>query len=267
MRRPLVLLLLAALLLGCDGGGKGGGDDGGAPAQPGGGGTPPPPPTSGTTTDQPTVPNSATPPVGVTWHVGITENVSRAAMQNVYATLVAANNALWKVSEGQVRVDRIRFFDNVGPGINTTMFMFNPGAIDTSNLDIVVWPSFMWNVPAAGAVGEQQGRNNRIMIVPDNVPTFVALHESSHLLFQLTWAVGGLLVDEYNDGVQDQACVMESENSPQRWCSERNHAAQSSQPHSCWRQILTDYPAFAHAGQDTAPDLPPAPTAEYNDTP
>lgn len=269
MRGLLPTLLVAALLCGCDAGGSkpppaddtqqsGGGGSGG------GGGTTPPPPAP-TTTTLPTVPAGAIPPVGLTWHVGITENVSRAAMQSLYATFVAANNAIWNITEGQVRVDKIRFFDNVGPGLTVQNFMMMP--FPTTNLDVVVWPAAMWDVPASGAVGEQGGRTGRVMIVPDNVSTFVLTHEAGHLLFRLTWPAGTLLVDEYADGVQDPACVMESENLPQRLCSDRNHVNQSAQPYACWRQILLDYPTFAHSGSDSAPSLPPPPTAEYNDTP
>ncbi|MHC4134875.1 MAG: hypothetical protein ACYS0K_07820 [Planctomycetota bacterium] len=270
MRWLVLAALLSGLLLGCDAGGSkpppddGTEQSGGAT---GGGGitTPSPPPPPPTTTTQPTVPLGATPPVGLTWHVGITENVPIAAMQNLYATFVAANNAIWSITEGQVRVDKIRFFDNVGPSVTVQNFMFMP--FDTSNLDIVVWPAPMWDVPAGGAVGEQGGRTGRVMIIPDNVSTFVLTHEAGHLLFRLSWPVGSLLVDEYADGVQDQACVMESESLPKRLCSDRNHANQSSQPHACWRQILLDYPSFTHGGSDTAPNLPPPPVAEYNDTP
>jgi hypothetical protein len=258
-------LLLLALLCACTGG-KGGDDDeepGGGPPNP----PAPPSPPSGSVTAQPTAPQGAAPPIGVTWHVGFTENVSRAQMQGFFASLVAANNGIWNVSEGQVRVDRIRFFDAVAPGVRASQFLFGPGGGNTANIDILVWPAAMWDVPAGGAVGEGQGRTGRLMVVPANAPTFVLMHEGSHFLFQLTWSVGGLLVDEYQDGVQDSACVMESENLPHRWCSDANHAGQSSQPHACWRQILLDYPLFTYAGHDTAASLPATPVAEYNDTP
>jgi len=269
MRSLVLFALLSALLLGCDAGGSkpppaddtqqsGGGGSGG------GGSTTPPAPPPPTTTTLPTVPLGATPPVGLTWHVGITENVSRAAMQSLYGTFVAANNAIWNITEGQVRIDKIRFFDNVGSGVTVQAFMSMP--FNTSTLDVVVWPAGMWDVSAGGAVGEQGGRTGRTMIIPDNVSVFVLTHEAGHLLFRLSWQVGTLLVDEYADGIQDQACVMESENLPQRLCSDRNHVNQSSQPHACWRQILLDYPTFTQ-GSATAPGLPPPPVAEYNDTP
>ena len=105
------------------------------------------------------------------------------------------------------------------------------------------------------------------MIIPLNVSVFVALHEGSHLVFDLTWSLGPVLADEYVDGIQDDACVMESDRMPLRWCSDANHVTQSAQPHSCWRQILTDYPAFGHAGADTATDLPSVPRVTYDDTP
>ncbi len=264
MRRLLLLLVLAPLA--CSGGGAPDGDDEQLPP-----GAPPapPPPAAGSVTAQPTVPSGTTPPLGVTWHVGITENVTRARMQSLYASFVAANNALWNISEGQVRIDRIRFYDAVAPGVAASQFLFGFGGGNTSNIDILVWPAAMWDVPAGGAVGEMpgQGRTERLMVVPENASTFVLMHEGSHFLFRLSWGVGNLLVDEYQDGVQDAACVMESENLPHRWCSDGNHAGQSSQPHACWRQILADYPSFRHAGRDTATGLPAAPIAEYNDTP
>ena len=38
-------------------------------------------------------------------------------------------------------------------------------------------------------------------------------------------------------------------------------------PHSCWRQILLDYPLFRHTGTDSTVAAVAAPKAEYNDTP
>jgi len=263
-----LLLVLASLgAAACSGGGKGGGDgdQGSPPANP----VPPPPAPSGSTTTAPTVPQGGAPPVGVTWHVGLTENVPLARMQALFASFVAVNNAIYDLSEGQVRIDRLRFYDNVAPGVSAGQFVFGGGGVNTANLDILVWPAASWDIPAGGAVSEQpgQGRTSRLMIIPENVSTFVLMHEGSHLLFRLTWTPGSLLVDEYADGVQDPACVMESQNLPSRWCSDGNHFAQSSQPHACWRQILLDYPLFAHAGSERAPAPPPAPVAEYNDTP
>ena len=213
--------------------------------------------------------NNLSTPVGVTFHVGFTENVPRANMQALYALFVAANNALWQISEGQARIDRIKFYDNVAPGTSAQRFVTTNGAgIDTTNIDVMVW-THQWNIPASGAVSALlgTGRNNRIMMIPANTRTFVLVHEIGHFLFQLSWAPGPLLVDEYQDGVQDPACAMEGENLPWRWCAGHNHVNQGSQPRACWAQILNDYPLFKHTGLDTAPGLPAAPIAEYVDAP
>ena len=272
--RLFLLLALAIGPLACESGDGAQADDNDDPPAQGGGngggpGPAPPPGSGGTTTAQPIVPANATPPVGVTWHVGFTENVPLSRMQSLYATFVAANNMLWNLSEGQVRIDRIRFFDNVAPGLSAQQFVSGFGFANTSNLDLLFWTTSGWDIPASGAVSEQpgQGRAGRLMIAPENVRTFVLAHEASHILFRLTWSPGGLLVDEYRDGVQDRACVMESENLPSRWCSDSNHASQTIQPYACWRQLLLDYRNLRHAGTDTAASLPAAPTAEYNDTP
>jgi len=260
--KRLAAILLLFLPLACGGGGSPDDDD--ESQAPG-----PVPPPSGAVTSEPSVPPGTAPPVGVTWHVGITENVSLARMQSLYASLVAANNGIWNISEGQVRVHRIRFYDAVAPGLPASQFVFGSAPVNRSNLDILVWPSATWDVPMTGAVTASAGlgRSGRFMIVPEHASTFIFMHEASHFLFRLSWSVGPMLVDEYQDGVQDIACVMESENAPPRWCNDANHSSQSSQPHACWRQILADYPSFRHAGRDTATTLPAAPIAEYHDTP
>jgi len=280
MRAPrLVLLLLALavapLLAACSTGGTSPPDDPTAtdPGDSTGDPTPPaptpPPPVGGSTTTAPSVAPGSAPPVGVTWHIGITENVPLATMQAVYASWVTVNNALWNLSEGQVRIDTIRLYDAVGVGVSASQFAFGGGGINTSNLDIVTFPPQSWDIQAGGAVATQPGvgRTGRLMIIPTNAAPFVGLHEGSHLVFQLSWSGGPLLLDEYQDGTQDPACVMESENLPRRWCSDANHVSQASQPHACWHQILLDYPAFTHTGTETTSHLPPAPTAEYHDTP
>jgi hypothetical protein len=263
-RLGLLALLLFALV-GCEGGAAGSDEEPltDPPPSPA-----PPPATGGTTTSFATVPNSATPPVGVTLHVGFTENVTRARMESMHATWTAASNALWNASEGQVRIDAIVYTENHAPGLATSQFMFGFGSADTSTLDVLVWTS-LWDVPASGAVTAQpgMGRQNRLMVVPASADVFTLLHECSHLVFRLTWAAGPMLADEYSDGQQDAACIMEGPNQPWRWCSDANHVNQSSQPHSCWRQILLDYPNFSHSGADTASAPPAAPTAVYNDAP
>ena len=49
-----------------------------------------------------------------------------AQMQSLYATFVAVNNALWNVSEGQVRIHKIRFWDAVSPGTTALQLFVNP---------------------------------------------------------------------------------------------------------------------------------------------
>ncbi len=271
----LLMLLLLALLV-VNGCGGGNGNDSGAQFGetpfnnvPGDGiGDPDAnPQPQGNTTNDPTVPKNAAPPVGVTFHVAITENVSLSTMQQLYATFVAANNAVWRITEGQVRIHRIRFWDNISPGTQAFQFFLNVNAIDTTNRDIIVFPQQTWNIGAAGAVNPTGGRKNRVMMVPTNVNTFVLLHEIGHFLFELSWGPGPLLIDEYTDGVQDSACVMESQGLPWRFCAGHNHVSQTSQPTSCWQQILADYPRLTYSGSDTAPDLPAAPIAEYNNVP
>ncbi len=264
--RWTVVLALTLSLAGCgscDEGGDHAPKPSAPPAPP-----PPPPPGGGSWTTSPTVPTGSVPPIGVTWHIAITENVPLSQMQALYATFVSVNDTIWNISEGQVRVHKFRIWDNVAPGVTASQFMFG-APFDTSNYDVVAFPGASWNVPMGGAVTTQpgMGRNNRLMIIPTHVSTFVGTHEGGHFLWQLTWSVGALLVDEYNDGVQDAACVMESENTPYRWCSSGNHASQSSQPQSCWSQILADYPAFSHSGTNTAATPAPVPEVEYNDVP
>jgi hypothetical protein len=263
-------LLLLVLAVGCSRDDKPDDDDDNDNS--GGNSSPPtsspnPGTTPGTTSNDPTVPRNATPPFGVTWQVAVTENVSQQRLDAIYASIVAANNSLWNISEGQVRCAKVVITDNVAPGVSAQQFMFGGGAINTSLYDIIIWPSSMWDVQAGGAVSDQLGRNSRLMIIPENVSTFVLLHECGHLLFHLSWTPGALLVDEYRDGIQDTACVMESENTPHRWCSDANHTHQNSQPHACWNQILQDYPNFSYAGTDSAPNLPATPDVTYNDAP
>lgn len=80
MRRiACALLVLAACHRGDPGPGRGGAV---RPPKPPGHSNPdvpvPPPPQSFTTTDEPMIPNTAEPPVGVTWYVGFKQNVTLA---------------------------------------------------------------------------------------------------------------------------------------------------------------------------------------------
>ncbi len=263
----LVLCIAVAALCACGGGAKKPDPEDGSGPFPVPPDRPRPDDGLGSTSELPSVPRSAHPPYGVTWHVGFTENVSLREMQDFYATLVSTNDTLWSISEGQVRVHRIRIRDNVAPGVTASAYAFGGAPLDTSDLDIVIWPPRMWDVPFLGAVGEIGGRGGRIAVMPSDATTFVVVHEASHFLFNLTWSVGPLLVDEYVDGVQDAACIMESELFPVRWCAQANHTHQCSQPHACWTQILRDYANFKHLGTDIAASMAPVPLVEFSDSP
>ena len=231
--------------------------------------TPPPAPTPpGSTTTDPVVPRTATPPIGLTWRVGYTENATLAELQGVYAKIVALNTALWNCTEGQVYIYEVIITDNVGPGTTPFSWDQNYASINTAQLDILVWPKSSWDYP--GTLGyvtwtASIGRKGVVMSMPHDASTDTWLHESGHLIWDLSWAVSYGLEDEYRDGVQDTSCNMETVSS--RWCSETNHTAQASQPHSCWKQILTNYKNFTHTDTDSASTKPWSPVVTYNDTP
>ena len=85
--KRLLLVLLLPVLGACSGSDAvPGHDDAEPPVQ-----SPPPqdPPPVGNVTGSATIPNNMAPPVGVTWHVGITENVTLAQMQVLFASFVA----------------------------------------------------------------------------------------------------------------------------------------------------------------------------------
>ena len=240
------------------------------PAPPPSGPTEPTPP--GSTTQYPVVPQGGTPPIGLTFHIGISENVSATRMQQIYAKFVGVNSSIWNISEGQVYIYKLVISDNVAPGTKPTQWEANPNLFDTSDLDIVVYPASSWNIfPTLGVVwfsyGAVFGRVGRLMLIPEDVSDLTLDHEVSHLIWQLTWTPIVTLEDEYLDGVQDAACLMESNNTPIRWCSAGNHVAQSIIPHSCWTQILLDYSAFTHSGNDYASTGAWVPKVTYKDAP
>ena len=236
--------------------------------------TPPPPsqPTPpGRTTTQPIVPKLTPPPIGLTWHVGLAENESKAQMQAVYSTLLGVNSALWNLTEGQVYIYKFVISDNVAPGTTPSQWEANQALFDTSKLDVVIWQPKSWDIPGTAgvvwrAVGTGFGRAGRLMLVPSDASADTLNHEASHLIWNLSWA-GWTLDDEYVDGVQDVACLMESSASPVRWCASSNHVAQSSQPHSCWTQLLSDYTGFSHTGTDKASTSAWVSLVTYIDTP
>ncbi|MDJ0976289.1 MAG: hypothetical protein QNJ98_17645 [Planctomycetota bacterium] len=288
-RVPSLLLvpLLALLPFGCGGGGGGDYDpstQGGTgapvdvPAGPGelpgqptppapGGSTPP-----GTTTSQPRVPRNATPPIGLTWKIGYTENAPLSTLQIIYGKVLSLNSALWNATEGQVYIYEVVITDNVGPGTTTSGWTLNSSTITTTDLDILVWPKSSWDL--SGVAGfviwsspPQFGRTGLIMALPSDASTNTWLHEAGHLIWDLSWSVSFGLEDEYLDGVQDISCVMESTNTPWRFCSAANHTHQTSQPRACWAQILLDYANFTHTDQDKASTSPWTTKVTYNDSP
>jgi hypothetical protein len=201
----------------------------------------------------------------VTWHIGFSENVSLTQMQDFHTKLTGVNEKIYQISEGQVQIGMVKYWDNVGPG-TTSQEM---GSIDTSNLDCVVWPDGSWNGPGLGYViyGPGYGRVGRCIGVPEGCDQLTLVHEGSHFLWELTWSAGPGLTDEYAASPQDNACVMELTWNPLRWCASDNHLGQSTQPTSCWQQILDDYPSFSYGFNDTASGSATAPGTEYNDSP
>ncbi|HEY3225842.1 MAG TPA: hypothetical protein VGK61_02460 [Planctomycetota bacterium] len=208
-------------------------------------------------------PKGSTPPVVMTLNIGMTENVALSAMQAMYAKVVTANQGLWNVTEGQVRIGRVRFMDNTHPGSKSNQY----GSLDLSAVDILVWAPADFNGPGISYVIVPGGRNGHFMGLPSNVANTTFLHELGHFTFVLSWPPGPVLIDEYNTLPEDNACLMELTFSPLRWCGTDNHLSQSSQPRSCWSQILLDNPAFTYSFTNTAPAPPPDPAVEYTDTP
>ena len=284
---PFLMLLLVLFPFGCGGGGGGDYDpstQGGTgapvdvPAGPGelpGGPTPPPsggPTPPGTTTSQPRVARNATPPVGLTWKIGYTENVPLSTLQTIYGKVLSLNSALWDATEGQVYIYEVVITDNVGPGTTTVGWAGNTNSITTTDLDILIWPASSWDLAGVAAFVAYSspplyGRTGLIMALPSDATTNTWLRETGHLIWNLSWSVSFGLEDEYLDGVQDSACVMESTNTPWRFCSATNHVHQTSQPRACWAQILLDYTNFTHTDQDKASTSPWITKVTYNDSP
>ncbi|HTF55932.1 MAG TPA: hypothetical protein VK661_01575 [Planctomycetota bacterium] len=208
-------------------------------------------------------PKGSSPPVVMTLNIGMTENVTLAAMEAMYAKVITVNQSLWNVTEGQIRIGKVRLRDNTHPGSKSNQY----NSLDLSTVDILVWAPADFNGPGISYVIVPGGRNGHFMGLPSNVVNTTFLHELGHFSFVLSWTPGPVLIDEYNTLPDDNACIMELTFSPLRWCWTDNHLTQSSQPHSCWTQILTDYPAFTYQNNNTFPTPPPDPEVEYTDTP
>src|SRR4029450_9376990 len=103
--RAALVVMLALMAPACrkssDSPGRGGGNAGG------------PPPTTST---EASVPHGSSPPVGLVWNIGFAENVTLSEMQNQFQKFLQLGQELWAVTEGQVCLSKVRFFDEVAPG-------------------------------------------------------------------------------------------------------------------------------------------------------
>lgn len=241
----------------------------------GGSGSGPPPATS----SEAFVPPGSTPPVGLVWHIGFAENVTLAEMQNQFQKFLQLSQDLWAVTEGQVCLSQVRFFDEVAPGASPSA----SESLRVPNLDVVIYSSSNWDIlPVAGQVlffspSGTLGRTDRRIDIPEDARRLTILHEGSHFAWKLSWRGNNLppgLDDEYNYDPSDPACIMDLGFSPLRWCSggtlpAANHTTKDGgqEATSCWEQILKDYPAYHFGGSsNTSTPLPPL-AVEYNDTP
>ena len=207
------------------------------------------------------------PPVGLTWFIRFNDNVSQSDLEAFYTKVAACSADLWNVTEGQVYIARVIISDNVAPGLLASDL---PPPTTTLSIDTLVYTDATWDIaPVLGFLYlyPLSGRNERIIGVPESVASTTLVHEASHLLFRLSWSPGPLLVDEYADGVQDAACIMDAAFVPLKWCSAANHVAQSAQPTSCWQQILADYPTFDYDGTDVATRPVPPTRVDYGNVP
>ena len=243
------------------------------PRKVGGGGGPPPAGTG------PSVRPGSSPPVGLVWHVGFAENVTLADMQNQFEKFVQLSQDLWTVTEGQVCLSQVRFFDAVAPGAAPS----SSETLRVPNLDVVIYSSSNWDIlPVAGQVlffspPGTLGRTDRRIDIPEDARRLTLLHEGSHFAWQLSWRGNNLppgLDDEYNFDPPDPACIMDLQFSPLRWCSGGSLPSPDHQTKdggqgatSCWEQILKDYPAFTFGGSSSTPTPLPSLSVEYNDEP
>ena len=203
------------------------------------------------------------PPVVLTLKVAFAENVQLSELHDFSDKLSMANDSLWQVTEGQVRIGRVRMSDNSHPGSTSNQY----NSLNLSGYDMVVWSPLNHNGPGIAYVLVGAGRFGRFMGVPSNIANTTILHEFGHMIFELTWSAGEVLIDEYDNPPQDSACLMELEYNPLRWCASDNHQTQVGQPHSCWTQILADYPDFTFSNLHTTSQPVAPPVFEYTDTP
>ena len=228
---------------------------------------------------EPSVPPGAAPPVSLIWNIGFTENVPLGRMEDLYVKFLQLRQDLWNVTEGQICLGKIRFFDAVAPGA----FASDSENLRVPTLDVVLYPPSHWNIaPISGQViffspPGTLGRTDRRIDVPENVHRLTLLHEGSHFAWRLTWSGNNLppgLDDEYNYDPHDPACIMDLMYLPMRWCSGGSQPSPNHVPkgggqgaQSCWEQIRLDYPSFLFSGiSSTSSPLPPL-EVEYNDAP
>jgi hypothetical protein len=225
------------------------------------------------------VPPGTAPPVSLVWNIGFTENVPLAAMEAQYAKFVQLSQDLWTLTEGQVCLGQLRFFDAAAPGAQPS----SAETVRVPALDVLIYPEDKWNIaPITGQVlffspPGTLGRTDRRIDVPDDAHRLTLAHEGSHFVWRLSWTGNNLppgLDDEYAYSPRDPACVMDLMFIPFRWCSggtqpAANHVTKSGGQgaQSCWEQIRLDYAAFTFSGASgTSSPLPPV-AVEYNDTP
>jgi hypothetical protein len=265
LRRTASILALAAILPAC----------GGQPKKQSLSATP----VSTQVAEAPSVSPGASPPVGLVWLIGFTENVPLSAMEAQYAKFVQLSQDLWAITEGQVSLSKVRFFDNVAPGALASA----SESLQVPALDVLIYPTAKWDVrPVSGEViffspPGTLGRTNRRIDVPDDANRFTLIHEGSHFAWRLSWTGNNLppgLDDEYNYAPDDPACVMDLRFVPLRWCSggalpAPNHVTKNGGQGatSCWEQIKKDYPNFSFSGSSTTAAPTPPLAVEYNDTP
>jgi len=222
----------------------------------------PPPP--GEVSGDAIVPRTAQTPFGLTWTIGFNQNVSMQELQAWYQRMLRMNQELWDISEGQVYVGKVIIKDNVNPSATANNTLGQPV---TGELQMLVFVGSSWDEPGAdGYVEFDENTGNRYIGLPEAPRELSVIHEASHMIFDLSWSSGPALWDEYQDGFQDDACIMEAIVGG-RWCGADNHQPQSSQPTSCWGQILNDYPNFKYAGTNTANSAVPVMEVEYVDQP
>jgi hypothetical protein len=228
---------------------------------------------------EPSVPTGTMPPISLVWNIGFTENVPLATMEAQYAKFVQLSQDLWTLTEGQVSLGRIRFFDAAAPGASAS----SSETLRVPALDVLIYPEEQWNIaPVTGQVlffspSGTLGRTDRRIDVPVDAHRLTLAHEGSHFVWRLSWSGNDLppgLDDEYAYPPRDPACVMDLMFLPFRWCSggdqpSANHVTKSGGQgaQSCWQQIKVDYANFSYGGiNTTASPLPPV-AVEYNDTP